>query len=299
MVATSRSSGTFSSRKGLEERSAAHMMGSAAFFAPEMRTSPSSGRPPVIRSLSTLPFLGRERLHGQGVDFLAHALAERGVDQLVALYPAAAGERRRHHERLEVLPVAHHLDMLLHVLGPPVAVWARTATLVNEGIETEDCAAAVLRWADGSLATVASTTGSAAEVSRLRFTFEHLTAESSPSAYSPGSEPWTWSARAPDAQGDLDAFLAVEKHLLVRQGIFRSERVRGPVGYALDAETRREVDRLRRQGVTAMHLHPFDAIVEQLENICRPGDLLVIMGAGPVWQVGREFLKGPVAGSRI
>lgn len=45
-------------------------------------------------------------------------------------------------------------------------------------------------------------------------------------------------------QTSLDAFLAVEKHLLVRQGVFRSERVRGPVGYALDAETRREVDRL-------------------------------------------------------
>lgn len=51
------------------------------------------------------------------------------------------------------------------------------------------------------------------------------------------------------------------------------------------------VDRLRRQGVTAMHLHPFEAIVEQLQNICHPGDLLVIMGAGPVWQVGRDFLK--------
>jgi 4-hydroxy-tetrahydrodipicolinate synthase len=45
-------------------------------------------------------------------------------------------------------------------------------------------------------------------------------------------------------QTSLDAFLAVEKHLLVRQGVFRSERVRGPVGYVLDAETRREVDRL-------------------------------------------------------
>ncbi len=45
-------------------------------------------------------------------------------------------------------------------------------------------------------------------------------------------------------QTGLDAFLAVEKHLLVRQGVFRNERVRGPVGYVLDDETRREVDRL-------------------------------------------------------
>ncbi|MCB1207956.1 MAG: dihydrodipicolinate synthase family protein [Verrucomicrobiales bacterium] len=44
-------------------------------------------------------------------------------------------------------------------------------------------------------------------------------------------------------QTSLDAFLAVEKHLLVRQGIFTSTRVRGPVGFTLDVETRREVDR--------------------------------------------------------
>ena len=51
------------------------------------------------------------------------------------------------------------------------------------------------------------------------------------------------------------------------------------------------VDRLRQRGVRAMHLYPFEAIIEQLENLCRPGDLLVVMGAGPVWQVGRGFLE--------
>jgi UDP-N-acetylmuramate--alanine ligase len=50
------------------------------------------------------------------------------------------------------------------------------------------------------------------------------------------------------------------------------------------------VDRLRARGVRAMHLYPFEAIIEQLENLCRPGDLLVVMGAGPVWQVGRGYL---------
>jgi UDP-N-acetylmuramate--alanine ligase len=51
------------------------------------------------------------------------------------------------------------------------------------------------------------------------------------------------------------------------------------------------VDCLRRRGVTAMHLYPFEAITEQLEVLCRPGDLLVIMGAGPVWQIARDFLE--------
>lgn len=45
-------------------------------------------------------------------------------------------------------------------------------------------------------------------------------------------------------QHSLDAFLAIEKYLLVQQGIFRNTIVRGPTGYTLDAETRQEVDRL-------------------------------------------------------
>jgi dihydrodipicolinate synthase/N-acetylneuraminate lyase len=45
-------------------------------------------------------------------------------------------------------------------------------------------------------------------------------------------------------QTSLDAFLAVEKYLLHRRGIFPNTRVRGPVGYVLDDVTRSEVDRL-------------------------------------------------------
>ncbi|MEM1186468.1 MAG: Mur ligase family protein [Planctomycetota bacterium] len=50
------------------------------------------------------------------------------------------------------------------------------------------------------------------------------------------------------------------------------------------------VDRLRSRGVRAMHLHPFGAIVEALDDVCRPGDTLVVMGAGPVWTVARDYL---------
>lgn len=42
----------------------------------------------------------------------------------------------------------------------------------------------------------------------------------------------------------LDSLLAVEEHLLVRQGIFKNQIVRGPRRNMLDDETRREVDRL-------------------------------------------------------
>lgn len=50
------------------------------------------------------------------------------------------------------------------------------------------------------------------------------------------------------------------------------------------------VDRLRARGVAAMHLYPFDAIVEQLEVMAADGDLVVVMGAGPVWRIGHAFL---------
>ncbi|MDR3402565.1 MAG: dihydrodipicolinate synthase family protein [Chthoniobacter sp.] len=43
-------------------------------------------------------------------------------------------------------------------------------------------------------------------------------------------------------QTTLDAYLAVEKHLLVRQGIFRNTIVRGPVGWRLSDDLRVTVD---------------------------------------------------------
>lgn len=55
---------------------------------------------------------------------------------------------------------------------------------------------------------------------------------------------WLPLAALVSLQHSLDAFLAIEKHLLVRQGIFKNEIVRGPVGYELDEATRLEVDRL-------------------------------------------------------
>ena len=50
------------------------------------------------------------------------------------------------------------------------------------------------------------------------------------------------------------------------------------------------VDQLRLRGKQAMHLHPFEAIVEQLQLIAHDGDLLVTMGAGDVWKVAHQFL---------
>lgn len=45
-------------------------------------------------------------------------------------------------------------------------------------------------------------------------------------------------------QAGLDGFLAIEKYLLVRRGIFSNARRRGPYLWEMDAETAAEVDRL-------------------------------------------------------
>ncbi len=53
-------------------------------------------------------------------------------------------------------------------------------------------------------------------------------------------------------QTGLDGFLAVEKYLLVKQGVFANTVVRGPVGFQLDEETREEIDRLFDQLMEAV-----------------------------------------------
>ena len=45
-------------------------------------------------------------------------------------------------------------------------------------------------------------------------------------------------------QAGLDGFLAIEKYLLVKRGLFTSDRRRQPYTWSLDDETAREVDRL-------------------------------------------------------
>jgi len=51
------------------------------------------------------------------------------------------------------------------------------------------------------------------------------------------------------------------------------------------------VAKLRHRDVDAHHIDAFDDIVDWLHAHARPGDLLVVMGAGPVWQVARGFLE--------
>src|SRR5216110_3327343 len=105
VVVTSFRCGTFATTTGSSARSAPARIGSVAFFAPEMRTSPSRGTPPWICNLSMSPltrFFGCQRLDGKGVYLISHALAQCSVDELVTCEAALAGKLRRNDARGEM-----------------------------------------------------------------------------------------------------------------------------------------------------------------------------------------------------
>ena len=101
----------------------------------------------------------------------------------------------------------HAHDMLCYVAGPIRRVFARTTTRVNP-IETEDCASVALEMADGSLASLAATLGSAAEITRHRFCFSGLVAESNTRPYSNSGEPWVFTGDTPELDTRIAAALA-------------------------------------------------------------------------------------------
>ena len=87
----------------------------------------------------------------------------------------------------------HALDMIFYILGPAKTVSAFTRTRVSP-IDVEDCVAVAVELGDGSLGTISVTLGSITQISRHRFTFRRLTAESNTEPYSNSREPWSISA---------------------------------------------------------------------------------------------------------
>src|SRR5437867_1450525 len=100
----------------------------------------------------------------------------------------------------------HAHDLVYHVLGPARSVSARLATLVNP-TESEDCVSASLEMADGSLCSLSVTMGSAAEISRHRFCFENLSAESNTAPYRNSRDPWTFTGDSSEVDERIEELL--------------------------------------------------------------------------------------------
>ena len=101
----------------------------------------------------------------------------------------------------------HAHDMLSYILGPIASVFAQVATRVNP-IEVEDCAAVSLVLADGSLAALGVTLGSAEEITRHRFSFAGFSAESNTRPYSNSGEPWTFTGDSTELAARIEEALA-------------------------------------------------------------------------------------------
>jgi predicted dehydrogenase len=101
----------------------------------------------------------------------------------------------------------HAHDVLTYVIGPARRVLAHTATLVNP-VETEDCISASLEMADGSLASLSVTTGSAAQITRHRFCFSNLTAESNTKPYENTTDLWTFTGDSPEMEKRIEGTLS-------------------------------------------------------------------------------------------
>jgi predicted dehydrogenase len=102
----------------------------------------------------------------------------------------------------------HAHDLLFYVLGPARNLFARVATLVNK-IEVEDCASISLEMANGSLASLSVTLGSTVEITRQRYCFSNLVAESNTQPYASNTaEPWQFKADTPELAAQMEAVLA-------------------------------------------------------------------------------------------
>ncbi|MDT7846564.1 Gfo/Idh/MocA family protein [Streptomyces justiciae] len=104
----------------------------------------------------------------------------------------------------------HQMDLMLDLLGPWSEVRAMAARLVHD-VETEDVSTALVRFANGTMATIVNSVLSPDEVSRIRIDCERATVELThlyghsnanwhitPAAGVPGEEADAWRDFGPD-----------------------------------------------------------------------------------------------------
>nr|WP_255714176.1 Gfo/Idh/MocA family oxidoreductase [Pelagibacterium xiamenense] len=101
----------------------------------------------------------------------------------------------------------HIHDLMAHALGGVKRVAAFLQTRCNP-IETEDCAAVSLETGSGALVTSSMTLGAAEDMSRMRFCFENATIQSDLEPYTISQGNWTFVAKTPELQREIDAACA-------------------------------------------------------------------------------------------
>ncbi len=87
----------------------------------------------------------------------------------------------------------------------------------------------------------------------------------------------------------LDDFAVSFKHA--------DETIVPDIYFVRDSESERQlvcsedlVERIKKNGQNALHLATFSEITEHLKRTTRTGDLVVTMGAGNVWEIGRDLV---------
>ncbi|HZK80511.1 MAG TPA: UDP-N-acetylmuramate--L-alanine ligase [Humisphaera sp.] len=76
------------------------------------------------------------------------------------------------------------------------------------------------------------------------------------------------------------------------------EAILADIFYVRDSDDERDqvssaklVEKIKSNGQSARHLADFTQIKEYLRREARTGDLIVTMGAGPVWEIGRDLVR--------
>ncbi|MFG2941984.1 Gfo/Idh/MocA family protein [Streptomyces sp. NPDC048282] len=185
----------------------------------------------------------------------------------------------------------HQMDLLLDLLGPWSEVRAMAARLVHD-VETEDVSTALVRFANGALATVVNSVLSPDEVSRIRIDCERATVELThlyghsnenwritPAPGVPAEEAAAWQDFGPDVPS---SHLAQLRELIA--GMRAGER---PRSSGADGRTSLEL-------ITALYKSAFTDTTVRAGGI-GPGDpyYTVLHGGAPGWApVEREEVSG-------
>jgi len=98
---------------------------------------------------------------------------------------------------------AHAIDALLSLMGTPHSVSSIVANLVHD-VEVEDTSASVIRFVDGSMASINVTSANAIDMSRLTFVCEKMSACSNDSPYDAARWPWMFTSADPSSRSLIE-----------------------------------------------------------------------------------------------